>query len=198
MRLTKTQEEILKLLLANFEENYSIRSIAKALNKSYTLTYNNIQRLLKIGMLEMHVLPPAHMISLNERAPTEILITIEMKRTYDFLKKHSWAQLYGEDVLSSSNTPFFVLLVFGSYAKGTQTKNSDIDILMIVPTKEQIKNFERAGQQYTKVRKSIIIVDVASFVEMIKSPKVLNVGNEATKNHVILYGVEQYYQIIKS
>jgi len=32
---------------------------------------------------------------------------------------------------------------------------------------------------------------------MLSNPKSFNVGNEAKKNHVILYGAEQYYQMIK-
>lgn len=196
MKLTSTQEQILKLLLDKSEEKYSIRGIAKALNKSYTLTYNNVQELLKTGILETRSIPPAQIISLNEHTPTEIVIEIEMKITQDFLKKHSWIELYAKDILNATESHFFIMLVFGSYAKGTQTKNSDIDILIIAPTKKEIKKLEQAAQQYTKARKNIVIVDTANFEEMIKNPKVLNVGNEAKKHHILLYGVEQYYQII--
>lgn len=89
------------------------------------------------------------------------------------------------------------MLVFGSYAKGTETKDSDLDLLIIAPTREDIPALEQAAQHYTKAKKGIVVVDVQGFIEMMKNPKTLNVGNEAKKHHIILYGAEQYYQLLK-
>ena len=192
---TKTQEHILQLLLSRSEEQWSIRKIARALEKSYTLTYHNIQALLKEEVLESHSLPPAHMIQIKEDAPANILIETERKRAEAFLEKYGWMRLYLNDILKTAK-PFFIMIIFGSYAKGIETKNSDIDILFIVPVKENIASMEHTEQAYTKVKKSIITLDVQNFSEMIKNPKVLNVGNEARKYHIILHGAEQYYHIL--
>lgn len=195
--MTKTQEQILQLLLSQPDERFSIRRIARMLKKSYTLTYNNLQVLLKQEIVEKQAVPPAQMIRLNEQAPTSIFVDMERKRTESFLEKHSWIKLYSHDVLKSAETPFFIMLVFGSYAKGTETKASDLDILVIVPTKADIPALEKAAQQYTKVKKGIIVVNAKDFIEMIKNPKTLNVGNETKKHHIILYGAEHYYQLLK-
>ncbi len=193
--ITQTQEQILQLLLSRPDERFSIRNIARTLKKSYTLTYNNLQVLLKEGILEKQSIPPAQMIRLNEHAPTSVFVDMERKRTTAFLEQHSWIKLYLNDVLKNA-APFFTMLVFGSYAKGTETKSSDLDILIIAPKKEDIPALEQAAQQYTKVKKGIVVIDANAFIEMIKNPKTLNVGNEA-KHHVILYGAEQYYQLLK-
>ncbi len=194
--VTKTQEQILQLLLSRPEERLSIRQIARILGKSYTLTYNNIQVLLKRKILESHILLPAHMIQIKEDAPANIIIDMERKRTEVFLEKHQWIKLYLNDALNAA-TPFFIMIVFGSYAKGTETKASDLDLLLITPSKKEIAVIEHAAQQYTKVKKSVMVVDMQSFTEMIKNPKILNVGNEARKYYIILYGAEQYYQLVK-
>ena len=193
--LTRTQEQILQLLLERQEEMLSIRQISRLLDKSYTLTYNNIKNLLKRGILVKHSLPPAQMIKLN--APISILIDMERKRTGSFLAKHLWIKLYLNDFLSDAKSPFFILAVFGSYAKGKETKGSDIDLLIIVPKREDIAFFEQSAKQFTKVKKGIIVIDAQNFTEMIKNTEVLNVGNEAKKHHIILYGAEQYYQLLK-
>lgn len=194
--VTKTQEQILQLLLSRPEERSSIRGIARLLGKSYTLTYNNVQGLVKQGFVEKHSIPPAQVIQLKEDIPTNVLVDIERKVAEIFLEKHSWIKLYLKDVLNAAQ-PFFIMLVFGSYAKGTQTKDSDLDLLVIVPTKEDIPGVEKAAQQYTKVKKGIIVIDAQNFTEMIKNPEELSVGIEAKKHHILIYGAEQYYQLLR-
>jgi len=194
---TKTQEQILKLLLSKPEESLSIRQIARLLGKSYALTYNNIQKLIKQSTVRVEDVPPAQIVRVSEHAPMELLVDIERKRAEQLLEKHPWMALYLKDVLSATEQPFFIMLVFGSYAKGTETKGSDLDLLFIVPTKEDIPASEKAGKQYTKVKKGIMVVDVQGFLEMIKNPKTLNVGNEARKYHIIIYGAEAYYELLK-
>ncbi|MCX6709026.1 MAG: nucleotidyltransferase domain-containing protein [Candidatus Woesearchaeota archaeon] len=195
--VTKTQEQILQLLLSQPEKQSSIRQIARTLNKSYTLTYNNLQALFKQGVVEKQELPPAQIISLSEKTPASLLVDIERKRTEAFLEKHPWLKLYLKDVLNAAEKPFFIMLAFGSYAKGTETKSSDLDLLVLAPAKEDIPAVEKALQQYTRVKKGIIVIDARNFVEMIKNPKTFNVGNEAKKHHIVLYGAEQYYQLLK-
>lgn len=198
--LTRTQRKILALLLNQVsDEQLSIRGIARKLGLSYTLTYNNIINLDKERIVRKLEVPPAQIITIHDFAPTEVLVDIELERRNDFLKRNSWIKVMLDDIMSSVNNYFFVLLVFGSYSKGTETSKSDIDLLAITPKKDDdFKEIENAiNKVYTKVKKGIIVVTVDNFKEMISIPQVLNVGNEARKTHIILYGVEQYYQILK-
>ena len=196
--MTKTQEQILSFLLSKPEEQLTIRGIAKRLNKSYTLVYNNIADLEKKGIIKKQDVPPAKVITLNEFAPTEIFIDIELKRKKELLQKHPWIQLMLDDILTATKNLFFILIVFGSYAKATQTSKSDLDILIIVQDKKDINDIEDAVYKaYTKTKKGVNIVDISDFKEMIKNTNEMNIGNEAKKHHIILYGVETYYQLIK-
>jgi len=196
--LTKTQEQILAFLLSNPEEQLAIRGIAKRLAKSYTLVYNNISDLEKKKIIIKQSVPPAQIIKLNEFAPLNVLIDVELKRKNEFLKEYPWIEIMLEDILASTKNLFFILLVFGSYAKGTQTTKSDIDLLIIARKKKNIKDIEDSMNiAYTKVKKGLNFVDINDFKEMVKNPNELNIGNEAKKRHIILYGVELYYQLIK-
>ncbi len=195
---TRTQEQILIFLLSKPEEQLTIRGIAKRLGKSYTLVYNNIAKLEKESIIRKQNVPPGQIITLNEFAPTEIFVDIELKRKKEFLKKYPWVQVMLKDILLSTKNLFFTLLVFGSYAKATQTKSSDFDLLIIVQNKKDIKDVEYAiDRAYTKVKKGLNFVDINDFKEMIKNTNELNIGNEAKKHHIILYGVEVYYQLLK-
>mgnify|MGYP001603464581 CR=1 FL=1 len=196
--LTQTQEHILELLLSNQEEQFSIRHVSRVLGKSYALTYNNIQDLVRKHILQTYSLPPAQIISLSNDIQPFFLIPIEQKKAKTFLEKYSWADLYMHDVLQAAPHPFFILLVFGSYAKQKVTAKSDIDLLAIVPSKQEIPLLEQTLGHYTPVKKNIVIVDTQNFLNMIKNPKAFNIGNEARKHHIILYGAESYYQLLET
>lgn len=189
----------MKLLLTTPERSFTIRGIAKALRKSYTLVYNNIADLEKKRLTVSEIVPPAHIIRLSPFAPTEMLAALEQERKTEFLKKHSWAQVLLDDALSRTKDIFFIILVFGSYAKGKETAKSDIDLLAIVDGRQKIAAMENIFHEvYTKIKKGIHVVPADDFVEMIKNTNELNIGNEAKKHHIILYGAELYYQLLKN
>ena len=167
---TETQLEIIGYLI-NQEDPLTIRGIARNLGKSYPLVYNNIEDLHKKEIIYKKNVPPAHIISLNYNAPVQIFIEAETKRKEKFLKINKWLHLFQNDIVSSAETTFFTLLIFGSYAKNKQTSKSDLDILVIVPEKKNIKSMETAIKNiYTKTKKHCVVVNEQNFLEMIRKP----------------------------
>ncbi len=194
---TNTQLDILGHLL-NQEEPQTIRGIARALGKSYPLVYNAVQELVKQEIIITKRAPPATLITLNRYSPLQVLLEAEKKRSYLFLNKFRGFHVLLEDILRSSKSIYFSLLVFGSYAKGKQTPQSDLDLLIIVPTKGDIPKMEDALMYIpTKTKKHFIIVEEDDFISMLSKANQFNVGNEAKKHHLILYGAEQYYELVK-
>jgi len=195
--ITPTQLEIIGFLI-NQENPQNIRGIAKTLKKSYSLVYNNLEDLRKLNVIEKENLPPVQIITLNQYSPVEFLIKAERRMTEVFLEKKSWLSLFLNDILSSTTSLFFIMLVFGSYAKGKATNKSDLDLLIIVPKKEDINNMEKVlKQQYIKIKTQTIVIDELDFLETIKKSQEFNVSNEAIKHHIILYGHDSYYQLLK-
>ena len=196
--LTKTQEQILTFLTANQEDRLSIRNLAKKLNKSYTLVYNNLLGLEKKDFVRKLSVPPAQIVTLNEFSPVDTLVAIELKRKSEFLEKNIWCKIMLKDLFSAIDNVFFIFIIFGSYAKGKATASSDLDLLVIVNRKEDIKDIEDGIRRiHTKVKKSLIAITAQDFQEMIKNTNELNIGNESRKNHVILHGAENYYQLLR-
>ena len=90
-----------------------------------------------------------------------------------------------------------IILIFGSYAKNTQTKNSDIDLMFIVPDGME----ELFEKDVHRVARSLplpihpLVFSEKQFLEMTHAHE-SNVGQEALKNNIILYGIETYYEMI--
>ncbi len=193
---TNTQLDIIAHLL-NQEEPQTIRGIAKTLKKSYPLVYNAIQDLAKKKVVFKKKVPPAQAIEINPYSDWTLRLEAEKKRALSFLSVHQGFHVFLEDVLRKATSTYFTLLIFGSYAKGTQTAHSDLDILIIVPIQDNVYPMEKvASEIYSKVKKHFIIVQEKDFIEMISKADQFNVGNEAKKHHILLYGAEQYYELI--
>lgn len=99
----------------------------------------------------------------------------------------------------SKQTNFFILLIFGSYAKNKATEKSDLDIAVIVEA-EQIKK-EISPLLETVKRREIKPIDShiftrSEFLEMLGAESE-NVGKQIYKNSIIYYGFIAYCHLIR-
>ena len=195
--LTKTKEKQIQWILSHPDDKVTISGLSVESGTAYPQTYNNVQDLVQQGVFVTQSVPPAQLVTMNPEAPLDVLLSVEAKRKQEFLQKYAWVELMLKDILEYTRDYFFILVVFGSYAKETKTSKSDLDLLLIVSSKEKISLFENAVNKiYTKVKKDTTIVTTDEFMEMIKSNK-FNVGNEAKKYHILLYGAEQWYHLMR-
>ncbi|MBI5002357.1 nucleotidyltransferase domain-containing protein [Candidatus Woesearchaeota archaeon] len=195
--LTQTKEKQIQWMLTHPDEKVTISRLAIGSGTAYPQTYNNVQDLVQERIFVTENVASAKVVTIPPDAPLDILLSVEAKRKQEFLQKYLWVELMLKDILDYTHDYFFILVVFGSYAKGTQTSKSDLDLLLIVPSKEKISLFESAASKiYTKVKKDVTTVTADEFMEMIKSNK-FNVGTEAKKYHILLYGAEQWYNLTR-
>ena len=97
-------------------------------------------------------------------------------------------------------TPFFIMLVFGSYAKGKATPKSDLDIAIIVespPTKKEIIPALETVKRRELLGIDCHIFTLGEFKEMLKASQE-NVGKEIFRDGIICHGAIAYYSIISS
>lgn len=96
------------------------------------------------------------------------------------------------------HTEFYIMLLFGSYAKGTPKEQSDVDVAVIVETEEAKGNVKPPLSSAR--RKSLPPVDFQvfsrnEFLEMLTNGEE-NVGKEIVRNNIIYYGAEAYYKLL--
>ncbi|KZX15590.1 nucleotidyltransferase domain-containing protein [Methanobrevibacter curvatus] len=87
------------------------------------------------------------------------------------------------------------MLLFGSYAKNTHNKHLDVDLMIICDEKYQ-KNI---GRKLNILPFDIhpIFLTFEEFIDL-SSRKEFTVISEALKQNIILYGIEDYYQLLVS
>lgn len=198
--LTKIDCTITEFLLQHLQEKFSIREIARQAKTDYKLVHTSVQRLVKRKIITKQKYGKTQLCEINLAEAISDLMLVEQQRTHQFFEKNTGIKLLVQEIMEKIENPYYTLIIFGSYAKGTQHQQSDIDILMIVPTKEQMGETERTIHSITSIKPfktHLLIVTTADFKEMVESRESLNVGKEVVKNHIIAYGAEAFYNMLE-
>ena len=183
--------EILKLLIENKEETYSIRKIALQRKINYKSAYNAIKILEKENIVELKRAGNTLLCTFNNNFD-DLVFKAEYSRRETLFRKREFLVILNS--LAKLEFPLIILL-FGSCAKGTASKNSDIDLLLI----SDEKYFKRVHDIISLFPQDIHLTPVSyeSFIRMARS-KEFSVVNEALKKNVILIGIEEYYRLLKN
>ncbi len=187
---------IIKYLLEHKEQEMNINSLAEALQIDYKTVYTIIKRLEKENIVCLKIFGKAQKIELNQRS-NPLLFQAEFERKNEFLKNKDMKVMF-DYFMKGLPTQFFIFLVFGSYAKKKQTKQSDIDLFFIVSNEEYIR-MEKSIHHIASLiplKLHVNLFKESEFIAMKKS-KEFTVGSEVIKNNIILYGMEQYYGLIQ-
>ncbi|HLC55697.1 MAG TPA: nucleotidyltransferase domain-containing protein [Candidatus Nanoarchaeia archaeon] len=170
--------ELIELLR---KEPQHIRKIANTLNLIPSTVMRALKELQKKGIVNYNKEGKNNKYFLKETPEAQIYIYIT--EYYKLLKILQNTLLRGiiKELIDSTNGELIIL--YGSYAKGTATARSDIDIY--VETKDQ-----KLKQKLQKISEKISI-DIGE----IDSKSML--GKEIIKNHIIIQNPERFYGIIK-
>lgn len=183
--------DIVIALIEKPNERITINRLSQELDMDYKNLYNIVKNFERANLIFLEKNGNAYNCILNKKVHP-IIFEAEFKRRNNFLKEKSFKVLNNK--LSKLNFPF-IALVFGSYAKGTETKNSDID-LMVICENSRNKEIQRTISLFPQ---DIHLITLTSeeFHSMANS-KEFNVVTEAISNNIILIGIEDYYRMLEN
>ena len=184
------KERILIYLLENKEKAKTIRQISADLKADYKNTFNALDSL--SHLISKEKFGSNNMIRIKS-IPDIGLFSIENKRTNNFLNENKKIELIRKDI-ESLNYPFFIVLLFGSYIGGTKTEKLDIDLCIISDSKEKTKSLMNK-LEILLLNLEIYDFTTEEFESMIQTKKD-NVGKEIVKKNIILFGIENYYNLV--
>ncbi len=186
---------IIRYLIENKNEELNILKISKGIIMDYKNIYSIVKRLEKESLLRLESFGQSTRVKLVQQVHP-IFFEAEYNRRKELLKNKNLAVMLN-DFKNTLKSKCCIILIFGSYAKNTQTKNSDIDLMFIVPDGME----ELFEKDVHRVARSLplpihpLVFSEKQFLEMTHAHE-SNVGQEALKNNIILYGIETYYEMI--
>jgi len=184
----------IKFIIEQKNEELNILKISKGLKMDYKNTYSIIKRLEKESVIKLETFGHSSRIKLISLMHP-LIFEAEYSRRKELLKDKNIAVILSE-FKENLKSKCYILLVFGSYAKKTQTKNSDIDLMFIAPDENSFEKDINQVARSLPLPIHYLVFSEKQFLEMINAKK-SNVGQEALKNNIILYGIETYYEMIK-
>ena len=181
--------KVLKLLISNREEKFTIKKIAERAKINYRIAHEKVSQMEKEGLVSVVKTGNTKICEFTNKFDKSVF-EAEYERRGDLLKNKDFLVLYKR--LSGLQFSFIALL-FGSYAKGKANKHSDIDLLTIGGDEKEIRSIISLWPE--KIH--LTLVAYKDFIHMSKSREFTVVG-EAIKNNIILVGIEEYYRLIEN
>jgi predicted nucleotidyltransferase len=175
--------EILKLFIKGKNIFFHGREIARRLRKNQKTISKNLLKLENENILYSEQRGKNKYYYLNFENPLldEVIALVELNKKKNFLENN---MVLFDALKELEENCQGILLVFGSYAKNTQKKDSDIDLFLI----GNIKNLEYIKKSY------------GLNIHLIKSTKDKfdlnnNFIKEVLENHVIIKGVGEFTRL---
>ena len=195
---------IVSLLARHLEERLTINGIAKSLDEHYSFVHRTVNKLIEDGVIVEEKAGNSRLCSLDpSNEKTRALLQLgEIERKKEFYHKNRTLELALEDFTKSaeSQTELVCAVLFGSRAKDTATKESDIDLLLLTTRKKGSGKTETNAidtitkETWAKYGKEIneIMLTPEGFRTQRKSAAI----REIMGNHVVLYGAEQFVKLV--
>ena len=99
----------------------------------------------------------------------------------------------------SEDTPFYTIVIFGSYAVGEQRKESDLDVAIFIDAegkRRQIEALANSAKLKTIIKVDVNVIPRAEMIEMMTN-KEENLGKQIARKHLAVYNHRIFYEIIK-
>jgi len=196
--LTESQLKILEPLTRNMLKEYSIKEIkedcGEKSNNALTLA---LKKFKEENLVGERIVGRSLLYTLN--IDNELVFNyIQLINTKKLPKSVLRAiERIKEDV--EKHTSFFSIVVFGSYAIGKQTKDSDLDVAVFIEEENKRKIMEatiKSSELKTPLKIDGHIISKDEFLEMLKVDEE-NLGKQIVRKHLSIYNSHIFYSLLK-
>ena len=188
--ITENYFRILALFTSGYNKEYYIREVNKILNISPDTARLILEDLENKQVLESKTRGKIKTYKIKKSSiATEYLVLTEQYKRIKFFEKH-----FAISKIITKIKPFIngLALIFGSYAKGKQKQDSDLDILVIGRyDQKQINNISEAYGIEINLKNYPFKIFQNNLTKDILIKEVLD-------NHIVIKGAEEFIQLISN
>ena len=188
LNITENTLQVLSLFTNGFDKEYYIREVEKLLKISPRTAQLILDDLESKGVLESKIKGKIKLYTLKKNSLSQrYIVFAEQYKTIAFIEKN----LIIKEIIEKIS-PFIkgVGIIFGSYAKGTATKESDLDIFIAGSyNKEEIKKVSRTYG----IEISAKCYPLKTFEKNFANDALLK---EILKNHVVFLDSERFIRVV--
>jgi len=190
--INQTTLKILGLYLDDYEKSLHLREISREAQIDVKAIQLQLQKLEKINVLSSIIRGrnKDYSLNLNNVTTKYYLIMAEIFASIIHLKKNFMIKKIVEEIENKIHDP---LILFGSFAKGTYTKESDVDIFMIGDKKINTGLIIEATSMVGR-KISVKSTSREQFLEGLRNNDPLI--KEIVSNHIVLKGADQFSDIM--
>lgn len=188
------QQKIIEIFRKNLLRDITIQELMRELKKkSYNWMYLSLKKMEKEELIRTKKIGNTITCKYNLKNPKAIteLVYSEESREYP--------QIIHKIIQNITKiTPFFVLLIGGSYAERKPTSKSDLDLAVVIENgkKKQIQVRIKDASRLSEIEIDDYVFTKKEFLGMLKQEGE-NFGKQLVKKHIIPYGADAYYSLLK-
>ena len=175
---------------------YSVKKISILIKSSYALTYDSVKTLLDKKLVKAEKIGNALACRVNLSADSQLLAISSLMLSKRFLDKASFGFVI-ESIKRKLSKQIYIMILFGSHAKGAATKKSDVDLLFVVQNEADInktKKIIHSAVSETNIKVEFEVITAEWLIKMFEER--YTVGREVMEGSIILHGAEQYYTMV--
>ncbi len=169
----------IKIVEALLKAENHIRGLAKLLNTNQTTIARKVKELHKENIVDFKKEGKNKIVFLKKSLEAkQYAYLVEIQKVLEIVERYP--HLRRSINLIKKNENIMLAIFFGSYAKGSAKKESDVDIYIDTTDK--------------KIKEEVELIDSKISVKIGKYDKNSLLIKEIEKNHIIIKGIEVYYE----
>lgn len=205
IRLSILSLKIVNSLFVN-KNGITIKGLSDGLETDYKNTHDAVNGLFKAGIIKKEKIGNYNICKLNYDNED----VVEYLKEYNFyVKIREFKKNYATEYnilrdtvnkISTTVSPLFICLVFGSYSKNEEKKSSDIDILFLPYARAMEldfkKNLSKVNAPYQK-KFHVESQQINDFIKDLKNKDKVTIATELYKQPpIVFYGDDIFFRII--
>lgn len=183
-------------LLEEYKRGIHLRELSRLLKTGLPNIIRYAEILEKENVIKKQ--KDANLVKLQLKKSPKTIAYLKQVNTERFLALPKKIQIAINDFLNELEIKPLIILIFGSYAKGNYTKDSDIDILLVfqkVENEGQLENTAKRISMRTNTKINPVYLNYKNFETNFLN-KEHDFSKEIRQRVIVLSGIDLYYSLL--